>query len=175
MREAAGSRLPIPVELIPGQPLDLVVQLGGFPVAFERAGKAAGASAIRVAAVESVALADAQFEVPEGYAARSGISGIASLAGLLSIQSGPPNPGVPTASDPEVEPASGAVSEGVLPAAMDPAALDATAAGDEAAPATEADNHTAQAESGAASPSRASEAPRGRPAYQPIRLFDDSE
>lgn len=156
VREAAGSRLPIPVELIPGQPLDLVVQLGGFPVAFERAGKAAGASAIRVAAVESIPLADAQFEVPEGYAARSGISGIASLAGLLSIQSGPPNSGVPTASDPEADPVSGAASEAVLPAAMDPAAMD-------------------PAEPGAASPSRASEAPRGRPDYQPIRLFDDSE
>ncbi|MBY0399698.1 hypothetical protein K2X89_05345 [Myxococcota bacterium] len=112
VRDAAGSRAPIPAELVPGQPLDLVVQFGGFPLAFERAGKQAGASAIRVVAVEKVALEDARFEVPKGYAARSGVAGIASLAGLLSIQSGPPSPSVPTASDPE--------EEAAVPAAMDP-------------------------------------------------------
>jgi len=136
-RDAAGSRTPIPVELVPGQPLDLVVQFGGFPLAFERVGKAAGSSAIRVAAVEAVALDETRFEVPTGYAARSGLSGIASLAGLLSIQSGPPNPAVPTADDPE--------AGGALPAAMDPA--------------PDADAASAS----------------GRPAYAPIRLFDDAE
>ncbi|MFO0687940.1 MAG: hypothetical protein U0900_04490 [Myxococcota bacterium] len=119
VREAAGSHAPIPVELVPGQPLDLVVQLGGFPLAFERAGRAAGASAIRVAAVEATELAAARFEVPSGYAARSGVAGIASLAGLLSIQSGPPQPGVPTAEDAGSAPA--------LPAAPDPAAFEPAA------------------------------------------------
>lgn len=173
--DAVGSRAPIPVELVPGQPLDLVVQFGGFPLAFERAGKAAGASAIRVVAVETVALADSQFEVPEGYAARSGVSGIASLAGLLSIQSGPPSPAVPTAADAVSDSESGAESVPALPAAMDPAALDATTAGDDGATAADVEVEGHPPEAAAARSSRASESPSGRPAYRPIRLFDDAE
>ena len=51
-RDAMASRSPIPKELVPGQPLDLILQLGGFPVYFERAGQVAGDNAIRVASVE---------------------------------------------------------------------------------------------------------------------------
>src|SRR5690606_28006580 len=32
VRNATGSRMPIPIELVPGQPLDLVVQFGGLPL-----------------------------------------------------------------------------------------------------------------------------------------------
>lgn len=156
-RDAAGSPTPIPVELVPGQPLDLVVQFGGFPLAFERVGKAAGSSAIRVAAVEQVALEEARFEVPQGYAARSGLSGIASLAGLLSIQSGPPHPAVPTADD---------AGEGeALPAAMDPAADPA------GTPASAASSSAASDPAPAVDAAPSS----GRRATLPIRLFDDAE
>jgi len=83
-RDAMASRSPIPKELVPGQPLDLILQLGGFPVYFERAGEVAGDNAIRVASVERMAANDALFEVPAGYTARTGMMGLASFASLLS-------------------------------------------------------------------------------------------
>ncbi|MEZ4282817.1 MAG: hypothetical protein R3F21_24730 [Myxococcota bacterium] len=83
-RDAMTSRSPMPKELVPGQPLDLIVQLGGFPVHFERAGEAAGDSAVRVASIERIAVDDALFEVPPGYAARKGMAGLMGFANLLA-------------------------------------------------------------------------------------------
>ncbi len=83
-RDAMASRSPMPKELIPGQPLDLIVQLGGFPIHFERAGDVAGESAVRVASIERIAVDEALFEVPPGYAARTGMAGLMGFASLLS-------------------------------------------------------------------------------------------
>ncbi len=83
-RDAMASRSPMPKELVPGQPLDLIVQLGGLPVHFERAGEAAGDSAVRVASIERIAVDDALFEVPPGYAARTGMAGLMGFANLLA-------------------------------------------------------------------------------------------
>lgn len=83
-RDAMASRSPMPKELVPGQPLDLIVQLGGFPVHFERAGAAAGDSAVRVASIERISVDDALFEVPPGYAARTGMAGLMGFANLLA-------------------------------------------------------------------------------------------
>lgn len=104
---AMGARLPMPIELVPGQPLDLVVQFGGFPLAFERVGQAPEASAIRVAAVERVTVPDSLFEVPADFTASSGMAGLARFASLFK----------PSASAPTT-----ASAEQAVPAAMDPAA-----------------------------------------------------
>ncbi len=84
-RDAMASRSPIPKELVPGQPLDLIVQLGGFPVFFERAGQVAGDNSIRVASVERIAADDSLFEVPAGFTARTGMAGLMGFSSLLAM------------------------------------------------------------------------------------------
>jgi hypothetical protein len=86
-RDAMASRSPIPKELVPGQPLDLIVQLGGFPVFFERAGHVAGDNSIRVASVERIAADDSLFEVPTSFTARTGMTGLMGFSSLLSMPS----------------------------------------------------------------------------------------
>jgi hypothetical protein len=110
-RDAMASRSPIPKELVPGQPLDLIVQLGGFPVYFERAGAVAGDNAVRVASVERIPADDSLFEVPADFTVRSGMTGMASFASLLSR----PGRATPTAmASPSASP----------PASPGPAAID---------------------------------------------------
>ena len=82
--DAMGSRMPIPIELVPGQPLDLAVQFGGFPLSFERAGDVPGKNAIRVASVERIPAVDSLFEVPSGFSERTGLAGLAGLSSLLA-------------------------------------------------------------------------------------------
>ena len=118
--DAMGSRMPIPVELVPGQPLDLVVQFGGFPLSFERAGDVPGKNAIRVASVERIVAADSLFEVPSGFSERAGLAGLAGLATLLSSPSrATPSPPGPAAVDFAVEAAESVAAEPV--AAREPA------------------------------------------------------
>lgn len=108
-RDAMASRSPIPKELVPGQPLDLIVQLGGFPVFFERAGQVAGDNSIRVASVERIAADDSLFEVPTSFTARTGMVGLAGFASLLSMPSrgAPPSAG-PASIDGSADPIEGA-------------------------------------------------------------------
>jgi hypothetical protein len=125
-RDAMASRSPIPKELVPGQPLDLIVQLGGFPVFFERAGHVAGDNSIRVASVERIAADDSLFEVPVGFTARTGMAGLASFASLLAMPSrgAPPSAGpasIDSAADP-VEVAAPASTPTSI-AAAEPAAV----------------------------------------------------
>lgn len=110
-RDAMASHSPIPKELVPGQPLDLILQLGGFPVYFERSGQVAGDNAIRVASVERLPANDALFEVPAGYAARSGMMGLASFASLLSRPGRAAPPAPPAAMAPDADPIERAESD----------------------------------------------------------------
>ncbi len=105
-RDAMASRSPVPKELVPGQPLDLIVQLGGMPIHFERAGDFPGASSVRVTSVERMPAQDALFEVPAGYTARTGLTGLAGFASLLS------------------RPARAAAPAAVAPSETAPAAMD---------------------------------------------------
>lgn len=147
--DAMGSRLPIPIELVPGQPLDLVVQFGGFPLSFERAGDVPGRNAIRVASVERVPVADALFEVPSGYAERTGMAGLAGFASLLSP------------------------SRSAAPAAPDPAAVDFGAESDESAKA-----EPVPAREPLANPNPVPRSTARRfapPPYRSISLFEDPD
>ena len=101
-RDAMASGSPIPKDLVPGQPLDMIVQLGGFPVFFERAGQVAGDNSIRVASVERIAADDSLFELPAGFTARTWLAGFASLLAMPG-RGAPPSPGpasIDSAADP---------------------------------------------------------------------------
>lgn len=161
---AAGPGRALPIEMVPGQPLDLVVQLGGFPLYFERAGQSAEASAIRVASVERVDLAEDWFDVPEGYAARTGVAGLFRFASLLSARRG----GASAAGAPTVTTGPA----GAMPASLAP---DADEQGD-FRPRRARSRHAPAAID---SPPRvvAFEATREPESlrYRPIRLFEDAE
>lgn len=145
--DAMGKHLPIPIELVPGQPLDLVVQFGGFPLSFERAGNVPGKNAIRVASVERILAADSLFEVPSGFSERAGMAGLAGLSSLLA------RPGSPAPTAP-------------VPAAVDFAAED----GDVPEPPPHGTN--AIREPAASVPVRALRAPKP---YRSIGLFEDPD
>jgi len=152
-RDAMGGRAPIPIELVPGQPLDLVVQLGGFPLAFERAGRAREASAIRVASVERVDADAALFAVPSGFTPRSPLAGLAGLPGFFAKGAAAP-----------------ARSPAAVPAAPDPAYSEATPsphASDAAAKRLATDSAAAPPRPASASPRRAV------PPFRTISLFGD--
>jgi hypothetical protein len=180
VHDAVGSRAPIPVELVPGQPLDLVVQFGGFPLAFERVGDARSASAIRVASVEKVVASDSDFEVPPGYGARTGMAGIASFASLFSARGGTSRAAMPAAPDPA---AFEADSDGSKPSSL-PSSIRSASSGPSASPSSSSDSSstTAAPPSPAAAPRHADRPkpstvrmpPRGRYRYRPIRLFEDA-
>lgn len=145
--DAMGSRMPIPIELVPGQPLDLVVQFGGFPLSFERAGNVPGKNAIRVASVERIPAADSLFEVPSGFSERAGLAGLAGLSSLLAR----PGSAAPMAP---------------VPAAVDFAAEDADV------PEPPPHGTNAIREPAASVPVRALRAPKP---YRSIGLFEDPE
>ena len=87
-RDALGVQALTPMELVPDQPLDLIVQLGGLPLSFERSVDGRERSAIRVTSVERVEAPGSLFEAPADYALREGaraffghLSGNAGSAG----------------------------------------------------------------------------------------------
>lgn len=185
VNDATGSRLPLPIEMVPGQPLDLVVQFGGLPLVFERAGQARGASAIRVASVEWIEGGDALYEVPEGFAVRRGTTGLASLARLLAPSAGASRASRATAVPAAPAPWSGSEHGGDGAAQ---AGLGASGSGRPLAVASEGlavEAGAAVAEAPAvarrASASRRARdlqafeagAPGHRIVYRPIRLFED--
>lgn len=162
---AAGRAGALPIEMVPGQPLDLVVQLGGFPLFFERAGRSSEASAIRVASVERMEVADADFDVPAGYAARSGVAGVFSFASLLSSRRAATDRGA-AASASAIDSATTA-----MPASLAPEA------GDFGAPPRR--KSARRAHTAEASATRIADYGSVRVPdylrYRPIRLFDDPE
>ena len=162
--DAMGSRLPIPIETVPGQPLDLVVQFGGFPLAFERAGNAREASAIRVASVERVPAEDSLFEAPAGFTPRAGMSGLAGLASLLK-----PSSTGGRASLGATAPGSAAAVPAALDPAADPDELSASDAASKSAPGVDDSTNATRAD-------RRLGAVRRMPKpYPSISLFEDPE
>jgi len=78
-RELMGARSLTPFEVVPDQPLDLLVQFEGLPLRFRKLKGDTETSTIRVTRLEHFDGGDELFEVPEGYALRGG--GLSSLAG----------------------------------------------------------------------------------------------
>ena len=150
-RDAMASRSPIPKELVPGQPLDLIVQLGGMPIHFERAGAVAGENSVRVVSVERIPARDSLFEVPEGFTARTGLAGLAGFASLFSRASRPASPDPGPSPSPSASPGPAAID-----ASSDPMPL-----GEEEA-VTVSDRRPPRA------PSRSTSTP-----YRSISLFGD--
>ncbi len=100
-RDALGARALTPMELVPDQPLDLIVQFGGLPLSFERSVGGRERSAIRVTSVERVAAAASLFEAPAGYARRDGVRALLShLGSSRSAPAASPAAPAPSAARP---------------------------------------------------------------------------
>jgi hypothetical protein len=97
-RDAMGARALTPMELVPDQPLDLIVQFGGLPLSFERKVAGRQRSAIRVTSVNRIEAPASLFEPPAGYARRDGYR-----AFLAQLQ---PPPSAPAASPAAPAPAA---------------------------------------------------------------------
>jgi hypothetical protein len=69
-RELMGARGLTPFEVVPDQPLDLLVQFDGLPLRFRKLSGERETSSIRVLRLDVVEASDALFAVPEGYAMR---------------------------------------------------------------------------------------------------------
>ena len=81
-REAMGARGLTPLELVPNQPLDLLVQFNGFPLYYRRVIDNQQHSAIQVTAVDTIPKNDALFEPPKGYTLHKGARGFRSHLGV---------------------------------------------------------------------------------------------
>jgi len=94
-REVMGAAGLTPLEVVPDQPLDILVQLDGFPMELARRKGGKLVSAIRVTRVQKMRVPASTFEVPQGYAVRPGFE---FLAGDPSQGSGSPtSPAKPAA------------------------------------------------------------------------------
>lgn len=113
-RDALGNQKLTPLEIVPNQPLDLIVQFGGLPMSFERSVNGAPRSEIRVRSVKFIASSDALFRAPSDYTERTGM---ASFLAFLKPQSAP-SPSAPVAP---VSPTSS--SSASVPAAPAPNAI----------------------------------------------------
>lgn len=78
-RELMGARGLTPMEIVPNQPLDLLVQLDGFPLLYERKTPGRPSSSIRVVSAERMKPGDDLFEVPEGYVLRDAFASFIKL------------------------------------------------------------------------------------------------
>jgi len=74
-----GARGLTPMEIVPNQPLDLLVQLDGFPLTYEREADGRLGSAIKVSSAEKLDAEDDLFEVPEGYVLRDAFAAFIRL------------------------------------------------------------------------------------------------
>lgn len=77
-RDVLGARGVTPLEFVPDQAFDLIVQFDGFPLSFRRLVDERERSAIRVRSVEHLAPDEGLFSVPSGYARRSGYGAFAA-------------------------------------------------------------------------------------------------
>ena len=71
-REVMGAEGLTPLEVVPDQPLDILVQLDGFPLELSRREGGRLVSAIRVTRAAKMRVGANTFEVPRGYAVREG-------------------------------------------------------------------------------------------------------
>jgi hypothetical protein len=100
------------MELVPDQPLDLIVQLGGLPLSFERSVDGRERSEIRVTSVERVEAPESLFEAPADYALREGAR---AFFGHLSGNAGSAGRGGSSATAPPASPAAVAPDPGKAP------------------------------------------------------------
>lgn len=91
-REAMGARGPTPLELVPNQPLDLLVQFDGFPLVYQRIVDGRPKSAIRVKSVRMLTANDSLFEVPDEYVLRPGHGAFLSHLGIGRSPASPATP-----------------------------------------------------------------------------------
>ncbi len=77
-RDALGTRQISPLEIVPNQPLDLIVQFGGIPLSFERKIGAQRRSAVRVTSVDWIAEEGSLFEAPANYTLATGYADMLS-------------------------------------------------------------------------------------------------
>lgn len=70
-RELMGARELTPLEVVPNQPLDVLVQFDGFPLYVKKLREGQYRSEIRVTTAKRIETDDSLFEVPKGYKARS--------------------------------------------------------------------------------------------------------
>jgi len=91
-REVMGAGGLTPLEVVPDQPLDLLVQLDGFPLEFSRSKKGKLVSAIRVTRMAKTKSHPDTFEVPASYALRAGFEFLAGDVGAT--------PSAPASADP---------------------------------------------------------------------------
>lgn len=96
-REIMGAGGLTPLEVVPDQPLDLLVQLDGFPLEFSRSVRGKLVSAIRVTRMAKTRSRDDTFEVPSSYALRAGFE---FLAGDLGMEAGAPASAAPSGTPP---------------------------------------------------------------------------
>jgi hypothetical protein len=73
-RELMGAKDLTPLEIVPNQELDVLVQFDGFPLYLRRGEKREQQSVIRVTGAKAVQMKDRLFEVPAGYRERSVLS-----------------------------------------------------------------------------------------------------
>ena len=76
-REVMGAQGLTPLEVVPDQPLDILVQLDGFPLELSRRQDGKLVSAIRVTKAAKMNVPAGTFEVPRGYAVRAGFEFLA--------------------------------------------------------------------------------------------------
>ena len=76
-RDMIGAESLTPLELVPNQPLDILVQFDGFPLRFVNVQNGEATAEVLVRAVERVDVPAALFAIPESYAQR----GVRSLLG----------------------------------------------------------------------------------------------
>lgn len=87
-RDALGARGVTPLEFVPEQAFDLIVQFDGFPLSFRRIVNDEERSAIRVRSIEHLPADETMFRAPRGYALRAGYSAFfAHLSALESVDS----------------------------------------------------------------------------------------
>lgn len=79
-RELMGARDLTPLELVPNQPLDLLVQFDGFPLYLRGVNGSPLKGDIRVTGLQRIAATGELFDIPADYAARSAYSVFFELA-----------------------------------------------------------------------------------------------
>ena len=118
-RDALGAQGVTPLELVPDQPLDIIVQLGGIPLSFERTIGEQSRSAVRVTSVDWISEEGTLFDPPANYTLATGYAAMlshltptsdspASLADRIAANGSPaapvPSP-TPAAATPPASPA----------------------------------------------------------------------
>jgi len=94
-REMMDVRGLTPLELVPNQPLDLLVQFDGFPLSFRRIVAGGPYSAVAVKSVTTSPADDSLFEVPTDYAQSWGRRGFLGHLGLGVASQSPVSPATP--------------------------------------------------------------------------------